>query len=129
MLQDERDAWAHGIRIARQLKHAYGADVFQFFKTPDEFFAWMRISGLRSYELALQKRGHYTISGNTRVQKWKKNNPDAHTALLKSERVRDAEEFDEMLTKAKDLEHGEFARYIQENYPELYAEATHIGTD
>lgn len=55
ILQEERDAWAKAIRLARQIKKEYSLDFFKLFKDIDDFMGWFRLEGLRSYEDMVEK--------------------------------------------------------------------------
>lgn len=127
IVQDERDAWAKGIRLARNLKRDRGVDLLQFFKTPDEFFVWMRLRALRSYEIASEREGTYAITGNRRVEQWIFDHPERFSELLKNKAVLDIASEDIALRTAQRAEAAQFSQYVKETYPDLYHEAEKIG--
>ena len=56
-LQNERDAWAAGLRMAKKLRDVYGIDLFKLFKNNDELMGWLRVDLLETYEAELQTHG------------------------------------------------------------------------
>jgi len=55
--QDERDAWAAGLRMARKLREKYDIDLFKLFLNVDDLMGWLRVDQLETYEKELQMRG------------------------------------------------------------------------
>jgi hypothetical protein len=69
-LSIERIAWAKAIKYARVIKRKFGLDLFKFFNNTDEFFGWVRRTGLRSYERSLEISGIRAYTKNRQVMKW-----------------------------------------------------------
>ncbi|MBI5421062.1 MAG: hypothetical protein HZA35_01985 [Parcubacteria group bacterium] len=63
-VEDERDAWAIGLRMARKLREKYDIDLFKLFKSNNELMGWLRVDQLETYEKELRARG-----GNARNEK------------------------------------------------------------
>lgn len=70
VLQNERDSWARAIRLARTIKSDYGVDLFKAFKNADEFMGWLRQTGLRTYEEALEEIGIKAYTKDEKVRVW-----------------------------------------------------------
>lgn len=70
VIQEERNAWAEAIKLARRLKREYDVDLFQLFNDTDEFMGWLRATGLRSYERFL---GTEAYTKDTKVKKWERS--------------------------------------------------------
>jgi len=57
VVENERDAWAQAIKIARKIKSEYGLDLFELFRDSGDFMGWVRNAGLYSYEKQLELFG------------------------------------------------------------------------
>lgn len=73
LIQDERDAWAQAITLARLIKKERGVDLFKLFQGPDEFMGWYRDTGLRTYEKELEERGIGAYTKEDKVRAWQKS--------------------------------------------------------
>ncbi|MEL6803620.1 MAG: hypothetical protein AAFO91_07560 [Bacteroidota bacterium] len=51
ILQNERDAWARALWIARDLRDNHGINVFSSFTSMEDVMLWLRSTSLDSYEL------------------------------------------------------------------------------
>jgi len=70
-VQDERDAWAAGLRMARKLREKYGIDLFKLFKNVGELMGWLRVDQLETYENELRARGGKMKNEQTdKVHSW-----------------------------------------------------------
>jgi len=70
-LQNERDAWAAGLRMARKLREKHGIDLFKLFKNVDELMGWLRVDQLETYENELRVRGGKVKNEQTdKVHSW-----------------------------------------------------------
>jgi hypothetical protein len=73
LIQDERDAWARAITLARLIKREHGVDLFKLFQSPDEFMGWYRDTGLRTYEKELEERGIGSYTKEDKVRAWQQS--------------------------------------------------------
>ncbi|MDE1970587.1 MAG: hypothetical protein KGI50_03355 [Patescibacteria group bacterium] len=56
-LQEERDAWAAAIHIARTIRDTHHVDLFKLFHTKHDFMRWLRIDQLDTYEREVEELG------------------------------------------------------------------------
>ncbi|MEK7121872.1 MAG: hypothetical protein AAB857_04170 [Patescibacteria group bacterium] len=102
-LQDERDAWAEAICLARKIKKDHAINLFSSFEDLDDFMGWFRLDGLRSYEELVEEtrqaddgleQGTYT----TRKKAYTKDK-QVEAAKLKEQILRDRLTMEEGMRK------------------------------
>ena len=70
LLQNERDAWAEALKIAKGIKKDRGLNLFSLFDNVYDLMGWLRASGLRDYEEMLEKRGIKAFTKTDKAALW-----------------------------------------------------------